>query len=141
MKTEVFGAMPVQSQTPDYADLRKQLNDYQSTFYGPHACDGCGRYDIVRKALEQGADAWESPMKHGDSVYRPHHCSHVLLFKKLSGQVLTVVDAAFPPNSQQLKAIKSLLKRDFAATIARARELEGDRSAESMESLEQLAVN
>lgn len=132
-------AVPVQSQTPDYADLRKQLNDYKSTFYGPHRCDGCGMYDVIRKAYDQGAESWEGS-RPNPRVYIPHHCSHVLLFKKLAGAVLTVVDAAFPPTSPQLKAIKDLLKRDFAATIARARELEGDRCCETTESMEQLAT-
>jgi hypothetical protein len=133
MKKEV----PVQSQKPDYSTLRKQLNDYESTFYGPHCCEGCGRYDVVRKAFEQGADSWEG---NEGEPYSPHRCSHVLVFRKLAGQVLTVIDAAFPPASPQLKAIKNLLKRDISAAIARTRELEGDRSAETCASIEQLAT-
>ena len=131
---------PEHAQRPDYPTLRKQINDYASTFYGPHTCEGCGRYDIVRKAFEQGGESWESPVKSGDGTYRPHHCSHVLLIRKLAGRVLTVIDAAFPPNSPQLKAIKDLLKRDFAASIAHVRELEGDRSGDCSDTLEHLAI-
>jgi hypothetical protein len=127
------------AKTLDYVDLRNQINDHKSSFYGPHRCEGCGQYDIVKQALEDGAASWEYPNKVGATLYRPHHCSHVLLFKKLAGAVLTIVDAAFPPASPQLKSIKDLLKRDFAATISKARELEGDRSCESTSSLEQLA--
>jgi hypothetical protein len=132
--------LPVQSQTPDYADLRRQLNDYKTTFYGPHCCEGCGRHDIIRKAFAEGGAAYE---KHktlaGDYIYRPHQCTHVVLFRRLAGKVLTIVDAAFSPHSPQLKAIKDLLKRDFAATISEARQLEGDTSCDSTASLEQIA--
>jgi hypothetical protein len=129
-------SIPVQSQTPDYQTLRKQLNDYQSTFYGPHNCEGCGKQDIVRQAFEQGAESWET---NECQPYTPHHCSHIFLFKQLAGKVLTVIDAAFPPGSPQLKAIKDLLKRDFASTIAWARQLEGCNVAESMGTLEKMA--
>ncbi len=129
--------VPEHAQTPDYPTLRKQLNDYKSIFYGPHACEGCGHHDIVRKSIAQGAEAWE--MREGEP-YVPHRCSHVLVFRRLSGQILTVIDAAFPPTSPQLKAIKDLLKRDIASAIARARELEGDFSAEACDSMEQLAT-
>ena len=128
--------IPVQSQTPDYAALRAQLNDYKSTFYGPYRCEGCGRHDIIRKSFFEGAESWET---NEAQAYTPHHCSHVLLFRSLAGKVLTIVDAAFSPHSPQLKAIKDLLKRDFAATIAEARELEGDRTGEELCSLEDIA--
>jgi ribosomal protein L37AE/L43A len=139
MRRNQFALRPEHAQSPDYPTLRKQLNDYTSTFYGPHCCEGCGRHDIVRKAFEQGAQSWEVRECKGGTEYVPHHCSHVLLFRRLAGRVLTIVDAAFSPQSPQLKAIKDLLKRDFASTIADARELEGDRSAESTSSLEQIA--
>lgn len=132
---------PEHAQTPDYPTLRKQLNDYKSIFYGPHRCEGCGYYDIVREAFEQGAESWEEWECKGGTEFVSHHCSHVLLFRRLAGKVLTVVDAAFSPHSPQLKAIKDLLKRDFAETIAEARRLEGDRSAESNSTLEQIAAD
>jgi hypothetical protein len=135
-ETTVF---PPQSQTPDYPDLRKQLNDYASVFYGPHSCLGCGRPDVVKKAFEQGGDSWELPCKRNGLEYKPHHCTHVLVFKKLAGRVLTVLDAAFPPASPQLKAIKDLLKRDFASIITEVRQMEGDTTGESLSSLEQIA--
>ena len=118
----------MQKKPVDYLTLRKQLNDYESTFYGPHRCDGCGKLDIIRKAFEEGAETWEL---NECQPYTPHHCTHVVLFRKLAGRVLTIVDAAFSPDSPQLKAIKDLLKRDFAVAIAEARHLEGDSSAES----------
>lgn len=130
---------PEYVQRPDYPTLRNHLKDYESTFYGPSNCDGCGTYNVVRKAFEQGAQSWEERECKGGVEYIPHHCSHVLLFKRLAGKVLTVVDAAFPPSSPQLKAIKDLLKREFAETIARARELEGDRCGEINPSFEALA--
>lgn len=140
MKRNEVAARPEHARTPDYPTLRKQLNDYESTFYGPHSCEGCGKYDIVRKSFAQGAESWEMRETKGGCEYIPHHCSHVCLFRRLAGKVLTIVDAAFLPNSPQLKAIKDLMKRDFAATIAEARELEGDRSGESTSSLEQIAA-
>jgi hypothetical protein len=115
---------------PDYSSLRMQLGDYTSTFYGPSNCQGCGKSDVVRKAFEQGAESWETREA---QPYVPHHCSHVLLFRKLTGRVLTVIDAAFPPTSSQLKAIKDLLKRDFADAVAEARMLEGEGSSPSEE--------
>ena len=136
MKSEV----PEHSQTPDYPTLRKQINDHASTFYGPHSCEGCGHRDIVRKAFEQGADSWEEQETIDGVEYVPHRCSHVLVFKRLAGNILTVIDAAFPPNSPQLKAIKDLLKRDISAAIAKARELEGDRCGEINETLDHLVI-
>lgn len=123
-----------------YADLRKQLNDYTSTFYGPSCCDGCGRYDVVRKNYEEGADSWESFESKTGTTYEPHHCSHVIIFKRLVGKVLTVLDAALSTNPAQHKAVKDLVKQSFAESIARARMLEGDTGAESTASLEQLAT-
>ena len=122
----------------EYPELRKQINDYKSTFYGPSRCEGCGQYDVIRKAYEEGAETWEGS-RSNPRVYVPHHCPHTLLFRRLAGKVLTVMDAAFSPSSPQLKAIKDLLKRDFAETIATARMLEGDKSAEDSNSLEQIA--
>lgn len=120
----------------DYPTLRKQLNDYESMFYGPSNCEGCGKHDVIRKAFEQGAESWET---NESQPYTPHHCPHTLLFRQLAGKVLTIVDAAFPPSSPQLKAIKDLLKRDFASTISWARQLEGNSDNESLSTLEQLA--
>jgi hypothetical protein len=122
----------------DYPVLRKQIGDYHSIFYGPHGCEGCGVV-IVKQALEQGANSWEE-CNEGEK-FIPHHCTHIYLFKKLAGQVLTVVEAAFTPASPQLKAVKDLLRRDFSGAIATARQLEGDRCMESMGTLESIANN
>jgi hypothetical protein len=47
------------SDSPDYASLRKQLNDFTSTFYGPFLCEGCGG-PIVQQAREQGGQRYHS---------------------------------------------------------------------------------
>jgi hypothetical protein len=63
---------PVQSQVPDYGDLRKQLNDYSSTFYGPHGCDVCSG-TVIRRALEQGGEMYEERDPNlGPPRYAPH---------------------------------------------------------------------
>jgi len=130
--------MPTLKPGIDYPELRKQLNDYKSTFYGPHQCEGCGVYDVIRKAHRQGGESWESS-RSDPHVYIPHHCTHVLLFRKLAGKVLTILDASFSPESRQLKAIKDLMKKDFSSVIEEARNMEGNFSGESTESFEQLA--
>lgn len=130
---------PEYAKTADFSTLRKQLNDYKSTFYGPSACEGCGYHNVVRKSYFEGAQSWEECEIKGGTEYIPHHCTHVILFRRLAGKVLTIVDAAFSPSSPQLKAIKDLLKRDFAATISEARQLEGDWSDENTSSLEDIA--
>jgi len=58
--------------TVDYPELRKQLNDYESTFYGPHPCAVCGR-TIMRQAIEQGAAEYEERDPNlGPPQYQPH---------------------------------------------------------------------
>jgi hypothetical protein len=67
--------IPVQSQTPDYADLRAQLDDYTSPFYGPHSCAGCGK-EIIKKALELGGTTYEERDPNlGLPRYELHQCS------------------------------------------------------------------
>lgn len=122
--------MKDKKQTIDYPVLRAQLDDYSSTFYGPHSCTGCGT-DIVKKAFEQGAQSWESsPFREKGGLFIPHHCTHVYLFKSLTGRVLTVLDAALSTNPVQHKAVIDLVKKEFSSVIAKARELEGDKRAE-----------
>lgn len=123
------------AETPDYKLLRAQLNDYEGTFYGPHNCEGCGVM-IIKKSYEQGGQSWELPK---DNHFDPHHCTHISLFKKLAGRVLTVLDASLANNPAQHKAVKDLIKQEFGKIIGRARELEGDRSMESIASLESLS--
>ena len=46
----------------DYTELRQQLGDYSSTFYGPHPCDKCGRLIVKRsRTAADGSPAWEVP--------------------------------------------------------------------------------
>jgi hypothetical protein len=126
----------------DYPTLRKQTNDYNSTFYGPHRCEGCGSYNlIVKRSMQEGPGSWEEHEGENGSgsVYTPHHCTHINLFKRLAGGVLTVLDASLSTNPVQHKAIKDLIKQEFSKVIGRARELEGDRSMESEATLEQVA--
>lgn len=63
---------PMQSQSPDYPDLRKQLNDFKSIFYGPHPCEKCGVI-IVKKSREQGGQAYNVPSEGGQ--WESHVCS------------------------------------------------------------------
>lgn len=58
---------PVQPYIPDYAVLRAQLGDYNSTFYGPHPCERCG-IKIVKKALEHGGEEFVCR----DGIYYGH---------------------------------------------------------------------
>jgi len=114
----------------DYPVLRKQLEDFYSTFYGPHSCDGCGTL-IVKKAFEQGAQSWEKVSE--TAKFIPHHCTHIALFKHLAGKVLTILDASLLNNPKQHKAVVDLLRQEFSRAIGRARELEGDRGIETPE--------
>lgn len=135
-------ATPVKSSRErytDYPSLRMQLNDYSNMYYGPHCCEGCGYHLIVKKAVEAGGESWEEQEGHGGPVYVPHHCTHVHLFKRLAGKVLTVLDASLSSNPTQCKAVKDLVRDAFASMIASARQLEGDTSAESDVTLEQIA--
>lgn len=66
----------------DYYFLRKQLNDFTSTFYGPHPCESCG-VTIVKQALEHGGKEYEYLGDHKVlDFYKPHDCS-AEAFKKL----------------------------------------------------------
>lgn len=56
----------------NYSELRAQLGDQVSTFYGPHGCSGCGEL-IVKRAIEQGGEAFTFPKLPGDK-YEPHIC-------------------------------------------------------------------
>lgn len=123
----------------DYPTLRKQIGDFESTFYGAHSCEGCGRQDIVKRSYEQGGQSWEQNLRLPEPIYVPHHCTHVNLFKKLAGRVLTVINASLSGNPVQCKAVKDLLKQEFAKIITRARELEGNRSNETTDSLDSFA--
>jgi hypothetical protein len=60
----------------DYPFLRKQLNDYTSTFYGPHACHRC-TVPIIKQAIKQGGDEYEfSPYDDHIKLFKRHepHC-------------------------------------------------------------------
>lgn len=114
--------------------LRVQTKDYSSNFYGPSPCDGCGDYDVIRSETGKGfpVTSWNERKCKGGVEYTPHHCTHLLLFKKLAGKVLTVIDAALTTNPKQHKAVCDLLRKAFAETISRARELEGDNCNETV---------
>lgn len=58
---------------PDYLDLRIQLKDFSSTLYGPHSCPDCGVL-IVKRAYEDGGQAWTYPGIKAKGVYFPHTC-------------------------------------------------------------------
>lgn len=117
----------------DYPEFRRAIKDFnpESVWYGPHTCTECGRPYIMKHAVELGAEAYEVPCTRNNNKYVPHFCTKVLLFKKLQGKVLTVLDASFSPESQQLKAIKSILKSAFSEIIDEARKSSGDTSCES----------
>lgn len=70
---KIKAATVPQSQTPDYHELRAQLNDYHSTFYGPHECE-CEATPIlvIRRALEQGGEMWAR--RDGPPHYELHVC-------------------------------------------------------------------
>lgn len=114
--------------------LRTQIKDYYTNFYGPSPCDGCGQHDVVRSETGKGfpVTSWNERECKGGVEYTPHHCTHLRLFKGLAGKVLTVIDASLTTNPKQHKAVCDLLRKAFAETISKARELEGDNSGESV---------
>lgn len=120
----------------DFPEFRTAIGDDnpESRYYGPSSCEGCGYPSIIKHAIEHGAESWETPCMRNEHKYTPHHCTHVKLFKSLAGKVLTVIDASFPQDSRQLKAIKDLLKKSFSETIANVKYLEGDTSQSSSDS-------
>lgn len=124
---------PWQRQT-SHEYLRRQIRDWTTTFYGPSACDGCGQYNVVRSKTGTGSyvTSWEENEGTDGPSYTAHHCTHIRLFKSLAGKVLTVIDASLTANPKQHKAVIDLLKKAFAETISRAKELEGDSSAEAL---------
>lgn len=116
----------------DFPTLRSLINDFTTNFYGPRPCDGCGRHNVVRSEMGSGraVTSWEEyEVAHGTN-YTPHHCTHTILFKKLAGEVLTVIDASLVTNPTQHKAVCDLLRKAFRKTIDHARTLEGDTSSE-----------
>lgn len=68
----------VQGQTPDYADLRLALNDYNTIFYGPHECRSCGVL-IIKAAIESGGRTYDA---HDMKSARPHKCKATLMPSK-----------------------------------------------------------
>lgn len=117
----------------NYLSLRHQLKDYTTNFYGPSLCEGCGRCDVIRSEMytHRAVTSWEEYEITGGASYSPHHCTHLKLFKGLAGKVLTIIDASLVTNPKQHKAVCDLLRKAFAETIGRARELEGDHGSES----------
>src|SRR6185312_2679662 len=126
----VLGDIPPQSQTPDYPELRNQINDFEHTFYGPHACDACGD-QIVKMAVEQGGHAYDLPLPPNGGKYKPHVCQARLKdplqgyshfdsinysVRHLAGKILTIVDAT-AGDRQQRKATKDLVKEAFKHTL------------------------
>jgi hypothetical protein len=129
-------AIPIQSQTPDYRDLRKQINDFESTFYGPHACGSCGAM-IVKMATEQGGHAFSVPEENEISgKYKPHVCEGSVPMKgsdplrgyahfdsinhsvrHLAGKILTIVDAAVSDREQR-KATKDLVRDAITQSLS-----------------------
>lgn len=122
---------PIQGQS-NFPELRKMTGDWTTNFYGPSQCEGCGEHDIVRTGggRFESVRSWREHNAHGTS-YEAHHCTHLSLFKSLAGKVLTVIDASLTTNSKQHKAVCDLLRKAFAETISKARELEGDHGNES----------
>lgn len=55
----------------DYLALRKQIDDFSSTFYGPHSCS-CGVM-VVKQAAEQGGKVFTFPDTL-NGAYAPHIC-------------------------------------------------------------------
>lgn len=55
----------------DYLELRKQINDWISIFYGPHICSRCNLTTIIKQAVEQGGGEYEEI---GGGIYRAHVC-------------------------------------------------------------------
>jgi hypothetical protein len=55
----IIDGIPIhQPVSVDYLSLRIALQDFNSTFYGPHDCEKC-RLPIVRRALEQGGKKYD----------------------------------------------------------------------------------
>lgn len=69
MKT---ASAPTSNKAPDYPELRKQINDFESTFYGPHSCGSCG-VQVVKMAIEQGGHSFTVP-RGEEAKYKPHFC-------------------------------------------------------------------
>lgn len=114
------------SKPTDYQDLRKQIGDYESTFYGPHSCDHCNEM-IVRQAIEQGGQKYTIAADNvAGGKYKPHVCkggidphmgySHFdsinYSVRHLAGKILTIIDAT-AGDPQQRKATKDLVKEAF----------------------------
>jgi len=57
----------------DYLELRKQIGDWTSIFYGPHSCSRCGEM-IIKKAVEQGGTEFSMP-EVGRNYYVTHVCT------------------------------------------------------------------
>jgi hypothetical protein len=114
--------------TTDYAELRKQINDFESTFYGPHGCEHCG-VEVVRMAREQGYHAFTVP-KGEETKYKPHACDPTCGYahfdsinysvRHLAGKILTVVDATVS-DPQQRKATKDIMKEAFKHALDQIR--------------------
>lgn len=115
----------------DYKALRKQINDFESTFYGPHSCGSCGAM-IVKMAVEQGGHAFTVPAESAGK-YRPHVCEGTLKgldplmgyshfdainysVRHLAGKILTIVDASVPDREQR-KATKDLVREAIKHTL------------------------
>ena len=115
--------------SPDYPELRKQINDFESTFYGPHSCELC-KATIVKMAAEQGGHAYNVPAVTGGK-YTPHACpeqatdpfigfSHydaiAYSVRHLAGKVLTIADATVA-DDKKCKATKDLIKEAFKHSL------------------------
>lgn len=59
-----YSSMPT-----DYLDLRRQIGDFRSTFYGPHKCQWCDA-TVIKQAAEQGGVPWV--LIEGESKYMVH---------------------------------------------------------------------
>jgi hypothetical protein len=73
----------------DYPFLRKQLNDYTSTFYGPHACHRCTVL-IIKQAVEQGGDEYECDSTPGSPAFYSRHEPHCYPELKIHEQYVVV---------------------------------------------------
>lgn len=63
---------PAIGKSIDYFELRKQIGDWVSTYYGPHACSKCGEM-IIKQAIEQGGREFSSSTINGN--YVEHYCN------------------------------------------------------------------
>lgn len=75
----------------DYPELRSAIDDFNSTFYGPHDCPHCG-LEVVRRAMEQGGEYFEH---HIDTA--PAWCLHRCDPNKISQRPRPSVNASIPP--------------------------------------------